>query len=177
MGAVPFVKHRPVFTSILVAVDESEPATWATQLAVRVAKELKAAVSLVHVVGVPGRFIPEPLPESTLSQLVAADDPVLKSARALVPDELAGELILREGEAAPQIVDAARQCGADLIVIGTHGRGVFGRFLLGSTAEAVVRRAPCPALTVAHPIEGETVAVTTQPTPYEVAQPVTTTTE
>lgn len=174
MSAVPFVKRRPTFTSILVAVDESEPARWATQLAVRLAKELKAAVSLVHVVSAPGRFMSEPLPENTLLKLVAADDPVLKAARALVPDELAGGLTLREGEAAPQIVDAARECAADLIVIGTHGRGVLGRFLLGSTAEAVVRRAPCPALTVAHPIEEATVAVTAPPTPYEVAQPVTT---
>ena len=40
---------------------------------------------------------------------------------------------------------------ADLIVIGTHGRGLIGRFLLGSTAEAVVRHATCPVLTVSHP--------------------------
>jgi Ala-tRNA(Pro) deacylase len=47
-------------------------------------------------------------------------------------------------------VQAAHDWGADLIVIGTHGRGRFSSFILGSTAEAVIRRATCPVLTVAH---------------------------
>ncbi|MEM7356506.1 MAG: universal stress protein, partial [Acidobacteriota bacterium] len=50
--------------------------------------------------------------------------------------------------AAPAILDAAKAQGADLIVMGTHGRLGFRRFLLGSVAEEVVRSAPCPVLTV-----------------------------
>jgi nucleotide-binding universal stress UspA family protein len=45
----------------------------------------------------------------------------------------------------------ASEQGIDLIVIGTHGRGPLGHMLLGSVAEKVVRKAPCPVLTVRHP--------------------------
>ena len=47
-----------------------------------------------------------------------------------------------------EIIKAARSEDADLIVIGTHGRGAVAHMLLGSVAEKVVRKAPCPVLTV-----------------------------
>ena len=52
------------------------------------------------------------------------------------------------GPAADLIVRQAKKWGADLIVIGTHGRRGFSRFVLGSVAEDVLRRAPCPVLAV-----------------------------
>ncbi len=55
---------------------------------------------------------------------------------------------LSEGEAAPGVLAWATKLKADLIVIGTHGRRGATRFLMGSVAEAVVRRAPCHVLTV-----------------------------
>jgi nucleotide-binding universal stress UspA family protein len=57
--------------------------------------------------------------------------------------------VVREGVAAHQeIVAAAHECNSDLIVIGNHGRGGLTRVLTGSTAERVVRHAPCPVLVV-----------------------------
>ena len=53
-----------------------------------------------------------------------------------------------QGEAAPQIVAEARRQHADLIVIGAHGQTGLSRFLMGNTAEVVVRTAPCPTLLV-----------------------------
>ncbi|HWK09925.1 MAG TPA: universal stress protein [Vicinamibacterales bacterium] len=53
-----------------------------------------------------------------------------------------------EGDAAGQIVGHASELQADLIVIGTHGRGGFDRFTLGSVAEKVLRKAPCPVMTL-----------------------------
>ena len=53
-----------------------------------------------------------------------------------------------QGEAAPQIVAEARRQRADLIVIGAHGRTGLSRFLMGNTAEVVVRTAPCPTMLV-----------------------------
>jgi nucleotide-binding universal stress UspA family protein len=50
-----------------------------------------------------------------------------------------------------EIVRYATEQQIDLIVIGTHGRGPLGHMLLGSVAEKVVRKAPCPVLTVRHP--------------------------
>src|SRR5437016_7879524 len=58
---------------------------------------------------------------------------------------------LLAGDPASAIVEAAEQENADLIVIGTHGRTGLTRLLMGSVAEAVVRRAKCPVLTVKHP--------------------------
>lgn len=55
------------------------------------------------------------------------------------------------GDPATAIVEAAESENADMIVIGTHGRTGLTRLLMGSVAEAVVRRAKCPVLTVKHP--------------------------
>jgi nucleotide-binding universal stress UspA family protein len=61
-----------------------------------------------------------------------------------------------EGDPASEIVIAADEWGADVIVMGTHARGPVARVLLGSTAETVVRRAHCPVLTVGHTRTSET---------------------
>jgi nucleotide-binding universal stress UspA family protein len=56
--------------------------------------------------------------------------------------------ILRAGPAAAEIVRAARDFGSDLIVLSTNGHTGLARVILGSTAEQVVRLAPCPVLVV-----------------------------
>ena len=50
-----------------------------------------------------------------------------------------------------EIIRYARREKIDLIVLGTHGRGAFSHALMGSVAEKVVRKAPCPVLTIRHP--------------------------
>jgi nucleotide-binding universal stress UspA family protein len=57
-------------------------------------------------------------------------------------------ILLADGSPAPRILEYARSLPADLIVLGTHGLGGVERFLLGSVAERVLRKAPCPVLTV-----------------------------
>jgi nucleotide-binding universal stress UspA family protein len=64
---------------------------------------------------------------------------------------LSARAALRTGVAYAEIVATATDERADLIVIGTHGRGTFERALLGSVADRVVRLAPCPVLTVREP--------------------------
>jgi len=59
------------------------------------------------------------------------------------------------GNAAAEIVALAKDEKCDLIVIGTHGRSGVGRLLLGSVAEAVLRRAPCPVLTLKMPFPAD----------------------
>jgi nucleotide-binding universal stress UspA family protein len=56
--------------------------------------------------------------------------------------------LLVEGNPAAEILSAAREGNCDLIVMGTHGRTGLNRLLMGSVAEEVVRKAPCPVLTV-----------------------------
>jgi nucleotide-binding universal stress UspA family protein len=70
------------------------------------------------------------------------------------PCGLATEEIVVHGEAATEIVRVARERGVDLIVIASHGRTGWGRWLFGSTAEAVARYAACPVLVVKQPTEG-----------------------
>ena len=64
---------------------------------------------------------------------------------------LTARAALRTGVPHQEIVGLARDERADLIVIGTHGRGGMDRVLLGSVADRVVRLAPCPVLTVRQP--------------------------
>jgi nucleotide-binding universal stress UspA family protein len=62
------------------------------------------------------------------------------------------EYLLADGIPAEEIVKVASDRGCDLIVMGTHGRTGVGRLLLGSVAEEVMRKAPCPVLTLKHPL-------------------------
>jgi nucleotide-binding universal stress UspA family protein len=64
---------------------------------------------------------------------------------------VAADVAVRDGSPGSQILEEARESGADLIVMGTHGRGGFERLVLGSVAEKVLRKAPCPVLTVSKP--------------------------
>jgi nucleotide-binding universal stress UspA family protein len=65
---------------------------------------------------------------------------------------------LKEGAPATEILRTARALECDLIVMGTHGRTGVGRLLMGSVAEEVLRKAPCPVLTVKTAIPGEVLA-------------------
>jgi len=59
--------------------------------------------------------------------------------------------VMTSGSPAFAIIDYAREHEIDLIIMGTHGRGTLGHFLMGSVAERVVRLAGCPVLTIRHP--------------------------
>jgi nucleotide-binding universal stress UspA family protein len=61
------------------------------------------------------------------------------------------QLEIEQGSPFVQIVTYAKRFDIDLIVLGTHGRGPIAHMLMGSVAERVVRKAPCPVLTVRHP--------------------------
>jgi nucleotide-binding universal stress UspA family protein len=67
-------------------------------------------------------------------------------ARRIFPRTAKVSVHLRDGAAYDQIITAARELDVDLIIIATHGRTGLSRALLGSTAERVVRHAPCPVL-------------------------------
>lgn len=144
------VARRP---SILVAIDHDDPSQWAFAEAVKFAQALDGRVSLVHVIDLPPVLAPELAFDAAAARpgVIREGYQLLHDAAAHVPAPWRGEQVLREGEAAKQIVVAAQELPADLLVIGTHGRGLLGRFLLGSVAESVIRHAPCPVITVAHP--------------------------
>jgi nucleotide-binding universal stress UspA family protein len=62
-----------------------------------------------------------------------------------------GKTVTKYGNPFLEIVRYAKEYEIDLIILGTHGRGAIAHMLMGSVAEKVVRKAPCPVLTVRHP--------------------------
>ncbi len=141
---------------ILFPTDFSETAAYAWEHAATFAKEFEAEVVLLHV-RVPLHSTAEAylsgeqwerLYQETAKE-AAEQMQKLVAEGALKPDQ--ARIELRTGIAFEQIIKAAREHGADLIVMGTHGRTGLAHALLGSVAEKVVRKAPCPVLTVRHP--------------------------
>lgn len=138
--------------TILVATDFSECAEEALAYAVGLAAPLDATVHLLHAVTIPTLGIPEmgmayatmSIERVTQDAQDALDKLAAKyrGAASLAPPRL------EVGDARDVIDRVAETIGADLIVMGTHGRRGVKRVLLGSIAEAVVRTAPCPVLTV-----------------------------
>ena len=140
------------FTKILVPVDFSQCSSHATREAVELAGRYDATLYLVHVYEPPAHWMPTdmfPAP-ALIEQLVKGHSEKLEVAKKEV--EAAGarkvEAQLLRGVAASEIIEQAERIAADLIVMGTHGRTGLEHALVGSVAEAVVRKAPCPVLVV-----------------------------
>jgi len=148
--------------SILLPTDFSECANFALSYATSLARDFKASIICVHVVepvvptvGYTG--ITEPLPIADISEQLE-DSATRELPKIAECDECAGldvEEVIAHGDAAAEIVRVAREREIDLIVIASHGRTGLGRILFGSTAEEVVRHAPCPVLVVKPPHDEE----------------------
>jgi universal stress protein A len=138
---------------ILHPTDFSECAQQAQEEAGRLARALGGEVVLLHVsVEAPlyaeGLIRVKDVEKVYEDQRKWAEETLEARATALRESGVASRWLLRVGIPFEEIVKAAREEGADLIVIGTHGRGGLARFFLGSVADRVVRMGPCPVLTV-----------------------------
>jgi nucleotide-binding universal stress UspA family protein len=143
------------YRKILVAVDGSPAATKGLREAIRLAKEERAQLVILHAVD---EFYALATPEGVapltdlLPVLRAGGQRVLAKAKSLAAREkVKVSTVLREkvgGPAADLIVREAKRQRADLIVLGTHGRRGLRRLVLGSDAEQVVRTASVPVLLV-----------------------------
>jgi nucleotide-binding universal stress UspA family protein len=165
------------FTRILVPTDFSEFADAALDYAKTLAATFGASLHLLHVFedpyATPGAFAGDPylaFPDD-LREAVVAEARRQFEAR-MTSDEQARFAATTEvlmGPTARTIVDYADARQADLIVIGTHGRTGLAHLLIGSTAERVVRTAPCPVLTV-HAMTRRVPAARTIAVPTAVAR-------
>jgi nucleotide-binding universal stress UspA family protein len=139
---------------ILVPHDFSDTAQCAVSYALDFAEKFGARVTIVHAYEYPVLSFPEgpALTGDLVRQIQAAAEAALVGvvSRARRPG-VEIESVLRQGTVWSEILAAAVEVKADLIVIGTHGRRGLSRALLGSVAEKVVRMAPCPVLTVHGP--------------------------
>lgn len=134
---------------ILVPTDFSECSERARSYACELADRFSAEIHLLHVVppmSFPGYVDPIPAHFSQLEQgakeeLEQWQEPALEKATRVVR-------AVNVGTPFVDIVRYARDHDIDLVIIGTHGRSGLSHALLGSVAEKVVRKAPCPVLTV-----------------------------
>lgn len=143
--------------TFVVPYDFSDHADAALYAAVDLARRLDANLHLVHVIqlpayaygygGVGGAFVATPRVDAGIREDAA------QSLRRVVdrirdfPGRLSAEVI--EGtNVAEAISETAKKLGAELIVMGTHGRTGLAHVFLGSVAERTLRRAPCPVLTI-----------------------------
>lgn len=144
------------FMKILLPTDFSALSQNAARYAASLAEEYKAQIYLLHVVESP---MPSMMPEEG----GPVDENLREEISWGVADEMQWTLanraekglevtpLTRHGKPYEVIVGTAREMDVDLIVMGTHGRSGLSHILLGSTAERVVRNAPCPVLTVRRP--------------------------
>ena len=135
--------------NILVPMDFSEFSLKALRYAVPFAQQFGATLTLLHVVELPA-YTPElPYPPPLQPEQHDAAVRRLEEFRwKLIPGDVNVNMTVRHNFIFEAILEAAREIPADLIVTTTHGRTGLMHMLIGSTAENVVRRAPCPVLVV-----------------------------
>lgn len=142
---------------ILVPTDFSKHSANALTYATAFAEKFGAELYFLHVVQDLALFIPDmvtvaPPPTPTVEQLSvavqAAFDRIIKENQL---ERFTLHREVREGTPFYEIIQFAREKDIDLIVMGTHGHSGLAHVLLGSVTEKVVRKAPCPVLTVRHP--------------------------
>jgi nucleotide-binding universal stress UspA family protein len=145
--------------TILVPVDFDEASLRAVSLAVDYARVFRGRVVVLHVVP------PTSLPEGTRVLPVDGSDPVdlteyvSARARRLLEDHFVSVLTsgaevrreARSGHPVETILRAIDECGAKLVIVGTHGRKGASRLVFGSVAESVLRRSPVPVMIVRAP--------------------------
>lgn len=135
---------------ILIAVDDSPLAAHAADTGIDLVRAVNGEAAFVYVVNPLENLAPDSgVPEAELIKWAEEGGKTLLTAfcdRAKLPAPPLA--FVQVGKPATEIVKAAKEWPADVIVIASHGRGGVSRLLLGSVAEGVMRHAPCPVLVV-----------------------------
>ena len=138
---------------VLVPTDFSDSARHAFSYGVSFAREYHAELVLLHVVenltvGYASDLFPVPMAEVFQEISGYAKTELAKLAEEARQKGVAVTELVVQGKPSAEIIRHAADNGVDMIVLGTHGKGMLDQALFGSTTERVVRRAPCPVLTV-----------------------------
>jgi nucleotide-binding universal stress UspA family protein len=144
------------FSKILVPTDFSESAAYALPFAIDLARKYGASLHVLHVVEpivAPVDFAwgtySYPDIEKQLSGYV--EETLKRIVKEQIPADIKTEISNLHGKPWREIVTFAREAGMDVIVVATHGLSGLSHALYGSTAEKIIRKSPCPVLTVRHP--------------------------
>lgn len=144
---------------VLVPIDFSDYSKSALKYAINFAKSFNAEMLLVYVVE-PIIYPPDfsmgqiAMPSINIDWDTRAKEELEKLAKNEVGTVKAVKTIVKTGKPFVEIIETANEEDADLIIIATHGHSGVEHILFGSTAEKVVRKAPCPVLTLREPIKG-----------------------
>jgi nucleotide-binding universal stress UspA family protein len=145
---------------ILVATDFAAPSEAAADIGLELAKQFHVPIVLLHALSVPAQIyagVSMAATDDYAALYVKAAQEALANERArLASTDAKVVAVLRRGEAWKEILSAAREIDAAVIVMGTHGRHGLPRAVLGSVAEKVVRLSPIPVLTVHGKAHGPT---------------------
>jgi len=150
---------EPDIKKVLVPIDFSDYSKSSLRYAVNFAKQFNAEIYLIYVV--------EPViypPDFSMGQIAIpsvnaewderAKVELDNLAKTEIPEGVNVKTILKSGKPFLEIIDTASEENIDLIIIATHGHSGVEHILFGSTAEKVVRKAPCPVLTLREPVKG-----------------------
>ena len=136
---------------ILIPTDFSETSTAAIGYGVDLAERYGASVHLLHVIE-KSAIPPEPeFPLGIFEGQTVARERLVAVLSAAERAAFRTEVAVNIGHPSLEIIRYAKDHEIDIIVMGTHGRSGVSHMLMGSVAEKVVRKAPCPVLTVRHP--------------------------
>ena len=147
------------FSKILVPIDFSDFSKSALKYAVIFAKQYHAQLILVYVLE-PVIYPPDfsmgqiTLPTVNFEMDKRAKEELDKLAETEIESLVEVRTVLKTGKPFVEIIETAKEEDADLIIISTHGHSGVEHILFGSTADKVVRKAPCPVLTLREPIKG-----------------------
>jgi universal stress protein A len=149
LGETKPVREKLKVRTILVPIDFSAPSEKALSYAVPLAEQFHAKIVLLHVCqerfcGTEFAYLP--VEESAVNW--AAVDRMKSIAAKKIAPEFLGDIMVRHGVAYEEIASVAKELEAELIIVNTHGYTGLKHVLVGSTAERVIRHAPCPVLVV-----------------------------
>jgi len=138
--------------NIVVAVDFSEPSNRALRTAIEIARKERATLHIVHALELPTPIYSTYAFEVPGNYMAAARAEAQRLLEDAVKDAtecgVTAQSHLCATPASTALADSARELGADLMVVGTHGHTGLKHFALGSVAERIIRHASCNVLVV-----------------------------
>jgi nucleotide-binding universal stress UspA family protein len=150
---------KPEIKKVLVPIDFSDYSKSSLKYAVNFAKHFQASLILIYVVE-PVIYPPDfsmgqiAIPAAGLEMDKRAKEELDKLAQKEISSDVSVQKIVKTGKPFIEIIETASEENVDLIIIATHGHTGVEQILFGSTAEKVVRKAPCPVLTLREPAKG-----------------------
>ena len=144
---------------VMVPIDFSDYSKNALRYAAQFVKQFKAKMFLVYVVEpmiYPADFSmgQVAIPSTDIDMQKRGEEELQNLAKNFIDPNIEVETIIKTGKPFVEIIETASEKDIDLIIMATHGHTGVEHLLFGSTAEKVVRKAPCPVMTLREPIKG-----------------------